>query len=131
MLTSTLAPATPRVSPSHQRNLDAGCRVTRTEVGNPSPVDGHHTVIHIYGRCAGCGEEMRDVTPDGFEDVRHSPYLATYYGPPDPTVCTGCAGRRQSGRQNAASRRAACVVCGKLSPGPGPDTYYCGCAGWD
>jgi len=86
---------------------------------------------------------MRDVTDEGFEDSRHNPYVGTYYGPASPSICTSCAGLHHCDRRELGTREAACAACGKLCPssldlaffsyseGAGPDSYYCGCAGWD
>ena len=103
-----------RTSPSHQRYLDAGCVVTRTEPGTRT-VMGKPTTIHFYGRCATCRAEMRDVDERGFEDASGSPYTATYCGPADPGICTRCAHQNMIDGIDLTGRSAKCM-CGRTVP---------------
>ena len=134
---------TVRMSGSHKRYLDAGCIMTRSEVGNPMPYNGSPKEIHYYGPCASCGKEMRDVDANGYEDCSGSPYDANYYGPPDVTICTACAHTRYMNGIDLSGRNAMCPYCEKrvqsgwglaffeYKKDRGIDTYYCGCRGWD
>jgi len=136
-----------RTSPSHQRYLDAGCTLSRTEVGKPSPTVP--TLIHYYGLCRLCCVEMHDVNDRGFEECSSSPYNNSYYGEADITICTSCAGALYRAQANLEGRIARCTYCRKEKDssfslpffdyhGEGTtknilpnDIYYCGCRGWD
>ena len=144
-----------RISGSHQRYLDAGCVVSRTVLGPPLSIGtqyAHMTEIHYYGKCRLCGNEMRDVDERGYEDVSASPYTATYYGDPDTTICTSCAGEVYRESVDLTGRMAKCAYSTTRSgnlhnpetvksgfglaffeykPDKDFDTYYCGCHGWD
>lgn len=99
-----------RTSSSHQRYLDLGCQMTRSEIGKPNPRTP--TEIHYYEPCRVCGETMRDVDEHGYEDCSRSPYTMDAYGPPDITICTRCAHETFMARNNLSERLARCH-CGR------------------
>jgi hypothetical protein len=138
-------------SPSHQRYLDSGCEMTREVPGRPI-WGGTAKMIHFYGPCADCGVEMQDVDDRGFEECSLSPYTNSYYGDPDHTICTSCAGKRYRAASDLTGRMAKChyksgrdgkahangpvassfsLAFFEYKPDQEFDTYYCGCWGWD
>ena len=138
-----------RTSPSHQRYLDLGCTLTRTELGKRHAFGP--TEIHYYDPCRQCGQPMRDVDERGYEDCSGSPYTMDAYGPPDATVCTRCAHETYMRSHDLTGRQAQCSYSrkrdGSMHAGTVQsdwglaffeyrgdkdyDAYYCGCWGWD